>query len=130
MESLGINKRINDSVTCIKHTHFPIRISILSSESSESACALVRLIDILKQLAPSVSFTWSGISRWQSSPHEVEQEIREADIVVIQRAFPHFETKSLLQWVLFESGKPVVYETDDQLTALPKQHPGYSYLQH
>ena len=59
------------------------------------------------------------------------QEITEADVVVIQRSFPRFETMALIQWVLFESGKPVVYETDDQLTALPKQHPQYdTYLRY
>ena len=121
--------RSHDSGSCSEHTGLPMRVAILSSESPENACARVRLSDVLKQLAPTVSFTWSGIPRSQASPHEVKQEIREADVVVIQRSFPRFETMELMQWVLFESGKPVVYEIDDQLTALPEQHPQYGTYQ-
>jgi glycosyltransferase involved in cell wall biosynthesis len=120
-----------NNLGCDELTHSAIRVAILSSESPDNACALVRLSDVLKQLAPIISFTWNGISRWKSFPHKVMQEIREADVVVIQRSFPRFETIELMQWVLFESGKPVVYETDDQLTAIPESHSQYrTYLRY
>ena len=113
----------------VNTAHFPLRVTILSSESPENACARVRLADVLKQQASAVSFTWNGIPRCQGIPHKVEQEIRDADVVVVQRAFPRFETMELMQWILFESGKPVVYEIDDLLTELPEQHPDYSTYQ-
>ena len=106
-----------------------MRIAILSSEKPENACARVRLRDVIKYLQPDVSFTWTGIE--EAGAVDATDILKSADVVVVQRSFPRPRTMKMLQAALFESGKPVIYETDDLLTDLPTSHPEYAtYARH
>lgn len=103
-----------------------MRVAILSSESPENACARLRLRDVLKHLQPEVSFTWTGIKDAALLTADFAAMYKSADAIVVQRSFPRPSTMETLQAVLFESGKPVIYETDDLLTDLPHTHPEFS----
>jgi glycosyltransferase involved in cell wall biosynthesis len=47
--------------------------------------------------------------------------IEQADLIIVQRGFPRAETQKVLDFII-ESNKPVIYETDDLLTAIPDSH--------
>lgn len=100
-----------------------MHVAVLSSEPPGNACARVRLRDVLKYLEPAVSHTWTGIP--EAGGAEAAARCQAADVIVVQRAFPRASTMQLLHTVLFESGKPVIYETDDLLTDLPESHPEF-----
>ncbi len=54
------------------------------------------------------------------------ERVRDADLVVIQRDFPrHFEDYQEIMAIARSMHKPVIYEWDDLLTDLPKEHPNY-----
>lgn len=53
--------------------------------------------------------------------------IESADLILIQRFFPGPATAALLE-AAFASGKPVVYDTDDDFEATPPDHPFFSRL--
>jgi len=103
-----------------------MHIAILSSESPDSACARIRLHDVLKQLRPDVSFTWTGVGKEPLSIGDIEPILKSSDAIVVQRSFPRPNTMDVLQTTLFESGKPVIYETDDLLTELPETNSKFS----
>lgn len=104
-----------------------MHVAVLSSEAPGNACARVRLRDVLKYLDPAVTYTWTGIQEAEAmGVAEAAARCQAADVVVVQRAFPRVGTMDMLHTVLFDSGKPVIYETDDLLTGLPSSHPEYA----
>lgn len=103
-----------------------MRVAILSPESPETAYARVRLRDVLSYLHPGISFTWTEAGKEPLHPRNAEAVSRGADVIVVQRSFPRPDTMDFLGAILFETGKPVIYETDDLLTNLPPVHPAYA----
>lgn len=109
----------------IKNRH--INIAVYSLELTHYACAELRFCAPFRQLRDSLRYKWAVQDRdWRSwidiSP------IDWADIIIIQRYFPLQETLPILERIL-DSGKPVVYETDDLLLDVPLSHPLYQNLQ-
>ncbi|NOR69694.1 MAG: glycosyltransferase [Methylomarinum sp.] len=103
-----------------------MHISIFSSEYPENACSRIRLHDILKSLQPKITYTWTGVDAKATYSNEEIRKLFEADIFIIQRSFPRPGTIELLDKILFESGKPIIYETDDLLTEIPPDHIYYT----
>lgn len=103
-----------------------MHIAILSPDSPETVYARVRLSDVLRLLQPAISFTWTEAGKEPLHPRDAEVILRDADVVVVQRSFPHPNTMDFMQAILFDTGKPVIYETDDLLTNLPPLHPAFA----
>jgi glycosyltransferase involved in cell wall biosynthesis len=103
-------------------THAPgarrTRISVLSSEFPQYACAQLRLLAPFHALATQFDLHWllelhGRTARINLAP------LASADLVIVQRHFPSAQTAALLERVL-SLGVPVVYETDDLFTcAMP-----------
>jgi len=94
-----------------------LKIVVFSLEAKEFACARVRLITPLSALRDEFELIW-GVNGLTVNTGSISQ----ADIIVIQRGFPRQETTNLLD-MIFESGKPVIYDLDDLLTDLPATNP-------
>lgn len=115
--------RKSDSFFMVK----PLKIAIFSLDPPASACALIRLLHPLQRLAGELAFRWAV-------EHDDRQflwkrdAIAQADILVVQRMFPCTATSEWLQKMLAH-GKPVVYETDDQVTDIPPDNPNYPFAQ-
>lgn len=77
----------------------------------------------LRYRAPAECLGWEVIQGREEGVVHIDP-IREADIVLIQRVFPHW--REPYRKVLEEARsrqKPVIYEIDDLLIALPSEHP-------
>ena len=100
-----------------------MRICVLSSEPRHNACARLRLADILPHIGKPVDLDWFNIELALVDIDRVCAAIGEADVIIIQRSFPRQETMALLEDMIITASKPLIYETDDLLTALPDSHP-------
>ena len=101
-----------------------LKIAIFSFERVEHACAYIRLLSPLEAISHAVDYAW-GVSK-HHYPFLRKKIIRTsyidfADIVVVQRNFPQKKTSRILKAII-TSGKPVIYETDDLLFDLPREH--------
>jgi glycosyltransferase involved in cell wall biosynthesis len=106
-----------------------MKVAYYSVDQPNFAPAMLRVIGPLTLLAPQCELL-PGVTRFVVDPgtpgerfeHRVDTRLaREADLVLIQRGFPHPETRELLADIL-SAGKPVVYETDDDLRIVPEWH--------
>ena len=98
-----------------------LTIAVYSFEDPAYACARLRVSEPARALAPFVHLLFAAIPK--ADGHVLRQDIpAAADIILIQRAFPCAATAPLLD-ALFASGKPVIYDTDDDWTTLGPDHP-------
>ena len=92
-----------------------MRVAVLSFDWTLHACARLRLLDPLR--ASGVDVEWlvaDGGTRRSINAAGLEG----ADVVVVQRFFPHPRTSDLIDR-LIESPTPLVYEFDDLITEIP-----------
>lgn len=87
----------------------------------------------LRVRGPAAAVGWRVLegNRWEAGtltacwPELVDQ----ADVVLIQRHFPHFRAAyDAVRTRARAAGKPVVYELDDLLLELPRDHPDWRIL--
>lgn len=98
-----------------------MHIAVLSFDNPESACARYRIHTPLTD--PSITVSWAVNS--DGDNHAIDGEaLQRADVVIVQRFFPLEFTEPVLE-ACFNSGKPVIYETDDLLTEIPAGHTEY-----
>lgn len=96
-----------------------MNIAVLTFDNPESACGQYRVLAPLRH--ESVTVTWAVKSHGDS--HAVDNKaLQRADLILVQRFFPLDFTEPLLE-ACFAGGKPVVYETDDLLQAVPEDNP-------
>jgi glycosyltransferase involved in cell wall biosynthesis len=101
-----------------------LKIALYSSDPWTAACVHLRLV------GPAYH-PGSGIQALEGTCWEQEQPLHiqdEAQVVLIQRDFPRYETyyRQVIDWAR-SSGKPVIYELDDLLPELPDEHPEKDY---
>jgi len=77
----------------------------------------LRLAAPLRHLGLNIIY---GVEKGQIFPERVSQ----GEIVIVQRHLPgHFDQYKQIVDIARREGKPIVYELDDMLFALPKNHP-------
>lgn len=98
-----------------------LAIAYYGFDDPTAACARLRVYEPARALAPAVRLL-PGVA--PSGPgHAVTPDVlAPADLILIQRFFPGPRTAPILE-AAFASGKPVVYDTDDDFTAVPADHP-------
>jgi glycosyltransferase involved in cell wall biosynthesis len=85
------------------------------------ACARLRLVGPAAALAGRVTLRLGAVS--DGRDYAISPEAMDgADLIVFQRYFPMAETWPLVEQAL-GSGRPVVYDLDDNFLALPGDHP-------
>lgn len=93
------------------------RIAIYTVESTWSPCPQIRLLRPFAHLADDWELVW-GISNGQVSLDAA----KDADLIILHRFTPGLMPIPTLESI-FALGKPVVYESDDLLNAIPADHP-------
>ena len=98
----------------------PLILAAYTFDDPASACFRLRLGEPAAALAPAVRLVPGAIP--DGPGHRLRLDIlAAADCVLIQRYFPCPDTAGVLE-AIFASGKPVVYDTDDDWTRLPPEH--------
>ena len=104
----------------------PLTLAYYSFDDPAYACARLRVLEPVRALGSAVRLL-PGVFP-QGPGHAVTCEILQAaDVVLIQRYFPGPQTTSVLD-AIFSSGKPVIYDTDDDWTAVAPGHPFFSRI--
>jgi ADP-heptose:LPS heptosyltransferase/GT2 family glycosyltransferase len=104
-----------------------VRLGILSFDPADSACGRLRVIDPFSLLTPWVETSiFPGTTLRAFNAHSRDQAgfVAWADVFLVQRAMLNERTRALWKPVL-DSGKPVLFEVDDWLPALPAAHPQF-----
>lgn len=101
----------------------PITMAVFSLDLQEQACTQLRFYGVRGAFAEQMDILWGNYFDRMSGQFTTFAERAElADIIVLARFFPRKETASIIER-LFALGKPVVYDVDDLLTALPVGSP-------
>lgn len=103
------------------------RVVLYTADQWGHVCPVVRVIGPYRMLG------WEVIpgARWESGSISIFPErVIDADIVVIQRDFPRFAAayREIVE-LARRKGKLIVYDLDDLLTELPKEHPDFRHYQ-
>ena len=99
----------------------PLTIAYYGFDDPAAACPRLRVFEPARALGRAVRLLPGAIPNGLG--HSVTTDVLEpADLVLIQRFFPGPQTAPILE-AIFASGKPVVYDTDDDFTAVPPDHP-------
>lgn len=109
-----------------------LQVYAFGAEPEISVCSMLRLVDPAHNLADWVDFHWvpqitgseqtrTGIN-YLFSIHVSPEMMAKADLFIIQRSFASLDFEDVCRHLL-DSGKPVIYETDDLLHNLPPTHP-------
>lgn len=99
-----------------------LHCAVFSAEPPDHACALLRVIQPLQRLAAQLSHEWhASTTDGAAVDAAVDAALARADLVVVQRFFACRANRATLDRIL-RAGKPVLYETDDLLDALPPEH--------
>ncbi len=98
-----------------------LRIAAYTLDLPEYACAQLRVLQPALHLADTVNLDWCTQSK--GDDYVISDTCLErADLVLLQRSFPQKETWPLIVSAL-ASGKPVLYDLDDNFFAMPAGHP-------
>ncbi|NWK77243.1 glycosyltransferase [Aquitalea sp. LB_tupeE] len=104
-----------------------IRVGVLSGDVVDGACMRLRLHDGFSLLSPwldTVYFPGNGVYGCRPEAVDIERLVAWSDVFVLQRgAFSDRNDKFIK--ALFASGKPIVFELDDWLPAMPSSHRQY-----
>lgn len=93
------------------------RLVVYTVESTWSPCPQIRLLRPFAHLADNWELVW-GIVDGQL----LLDAGKDADLILLHRFTPGLMPIATLQ-AIFSLGKPVVYESDDLLNAIPADHP-------
>lgn len=97
-----------------------LTIACYSFDDPAYACARLRVLEPVRALGGAVRLLAGAAP--QGPGHRIRTDILDAaDLVLIQRYFPGPATAPVLE-TIFASGRPVVYDTDDDWTAVPPDH--------
>jgi len=100
------------------------RVAVFSFDPRNSACAYYRLLCPFTWLKEHLELDWAV--RMDAGGTVVQSvdmgALERCDAVVIQRFFPLAETADIVATIL-NSGKPVVYETDDYFFSISPDNP-------
>lgn len=100
-----------------------IKVAVFSVDQRSSACAYYRVVCPLTLLAEDVEMLWAVDVDNTPSIREVRPgAIDAADVILVQRFFPLEATRPLLERIV-ESGKPIVYDTDDWFFEIDPENP-------
>lgn len=110
-----------------------LRCVVYTLDFPTAACATIRLVDPLSKLASQLEFIW-GVNKLRENPRVTGEQTLEfnldildqVDFIIVQRMMPMKQFKHVLTRIL-DSGKPVIYETDDLLHGLPLDNPHAEY---
>lgn len=97
----------------------PLRVAVYSLELERYACAQLRVVQ--PALKAGAQLEWAAQSDGVNYAIHADS-LERCDLALVQRTFPQAETWTLIEKIL-TSGKPVVYECDDLLLAVPDAHP-------
>ena len=104
----------------------PLAIAYYGFDDPFAACARLRVYEPARVLGPAVRLL-PGVAA-QGAGHVVSPAVMEAaDLILVQRFFPGPATASVIE-AAFASGKPVVYDTDDDFEATPPDHAFFPHL--
>lgn len=99
----------------------PLTIAYYGFDDPAAACPRLRVFEPVHALGRAVRLLPGAIPHGLG--HRVTTDVLEpADCILVQRFFPSQQTTPILE-AIFASGKPVVYDTDDDLTNVPPEHP-------
>ncbi len=99
-----------------------LHCAVFSAEPPDHACALLRVRQPLQRLAAQLSHEWhASTTDGAAGDAAVDATLARADLVIVQRFFACRAKRATLDRIL-RAGKPVLYETDDLLDALPPEH--------
>lgn len=99
------------------HHRKKLTIAVFSLEFPQFACAQIRVISPCRALSPYVSLAWGAKSDGTICTTDLEA-IQKADMFIIQRFYPRQGSLRFLEQ-MFATGKPIIYEVDDLVSALP-----------
>lgn len=99
----------------------PLTCAVYSLDQPGSACDEIRIRGPLER-DPARFDVIRGIRFEEDGIKAVPVDLEDVDLILIQRFFPFDGSMPLLE-AAFRSGKRVVFETDDLLTALPEGNP-------
>ncbi len=102
-----------------------LRVAIFSREPDWAALRL-RLSAPLGALPEEIDLIWARRGNETEAWFDADC-IDECDVVVVQRLFASPETSALCRRI-FSSGRPVVYELDDDFLDVPDTHPFYDMI--
>jgi glycosyltransferase involved in cell wall biosynthesis len=104
----------------------PLSLAYYGFDDPMAACARLRVYEPARVLGPAVRLLPGVVAR--DDGHAISAAvIEQADGILIQRFFPGPATAPVIE-AAFASGKPVLYDTDDDFAALPPEHPFYPRL--
>lgn len=98
-----------------------LTIAAYSLDLPAYACARIRLLGPASILRGRVDMRWAATSN--GTDYAIDSSaMTGADAVIFQRYFPMKETWPIVEQAL-SSGRPVVYDVDDNFLAVPPDHP-------
>ena len=104
-----------------------LTIAVYSLDLPSYACAQLRLLGPAAVLRRQVELRWAATS--DGRDYAIDASAMDAaDVVVFQRYFPMEATWPLVERAL-GSGRPVIYEMDDNFLAVPRDHPMHQRLE-
>ncbi|WP_223920853.1 glycosyltransferase [Geobacter sp. AOG2] len=109
------------------HGATPLRVAVFSHDDSSHACGYYRLYSPARALLAEAEFRWPVKTEGGSFKIDLEG-LDKSDLFIIQRFFPHEMSMPVIRQ-LMATGKPVVFEVDDYITAIPRSNPSYEWAQ-
>ncbi|HRH79826.1 MAG TPA: glycosyltransferase [Thiobacillaceae bacterium] len=100
------------------------QVVVLSVDDTDWACAQIRLLQPLARIADEFETVWAV--RNEGGAYLTNLSLLSgADLVLIQRIYAQQRLKHYLEMV-FDLGRPVIYEIDDLMFDLPADNPHYA----
>ncbi|MEW5976528.1 MAG: glycosyltransferase [Acidobacteriota bacterium] len=105
----------------------PLTVTVLTYDLPGTACGSLRIQQPLARQS-NLRLTY-GLEIEKDRIIVQEENLREADLIVVQRSLPGPESQQTLDRVL-ALGKPIIYELDDLLTEIPPTNPHHVPAMH